>query len=175
MLNRAMLNRAQVHPGWLLLLSVGLATAGCGKKSGGDGKSSGEASPKTFEVKAVGVSIEAPGDWEVEKRGSRYVVRGGRKGVFLRRSDRPAPKTAAEAVKRFADSKILEKERLGSGGIYVLRNTKFPSADGGEPMWLKYVYVVVPLNKGSARCEVQLLKDGDKERYARICKSMKPL
>ncbi len=170
-----MSTRAKVNPGWLLLLSFGLAIAGCGKKSGGDGKSGGEAATKTFEVKAVGVSIEAPGDWEVAKRGSQYLVRGGREAVFLRRNDRPAPKTPAEAVKRFADSKILEKDRLDSGGIYVLRNTKFPRADGGEPMWLKYVYVVVPLKKGSARCEVQLLKDGDKERYARICKSMKPL
>jgi hypothetical protein len=163
------------------LLPLSLLGMGCDKKGDDDDKSGGSSAPKTFELKEVGVSIQAPGDWEMEKRGSRYVVRGGRKGVFVRRSDSPAPKTPAEAAKRFVGSKILEKEKLKSGGIYLLRNTKFPNADGGEPMWLKYVSVVIPLAKGegkstgSATCQVQLLKKGDKELYERICKSMKLL
>lgn len=167
--------------GLAFLLPWSLWGVGCDKKSDDDGKSGGSSSPKTFELKEVGVSIQAPGDWEVEKRGSRYVVRGGSQGVFVRRRDNPAPKTPEEAAKRFVGSKILEKEKLKSGGIYLLRNTKFPSADGGEPMWFKYVSVVIPLakgggnGKGSATCQVQLQKKGDKELYEGICKSMKPL
>mgnify|MGYP006283303973 FL=1 len=162
------------------LLALSLLGMSCDKK-GDDDKSGGSSAPKTFELKEVGVSIQAPGDWEVEKRGSRYVVRGGRKGVFVRRSDSPAPKTPAEAMKRFVGSKVLEKEKLKSGGVYFTRNTNFPNVYGGEPMWLKYVSVVIPLAKGegkgtgSATCQVQLLKKGDKELYERICKSMKPL
>lgn len=155
------------------LVGLGLlGLGGCGKKSEG-GKPEGN---KVFELKELGVKVTAPGDWRLKKRGDRWALLGGMKGVMLGKDSGPVPASVEEAGKRFAESKILASEKLPNGGIYLFYQMKFKTGGGMEPMWLKFVWTLVPLKDGSAVvCSVQLQADDEQSLYEPICRSVTPL
>lgn len=155
-------------------LLFGLFFSGCKDKSEKEGE---DAKEKVFELKEAGVKLTAPGDWSLKKRGDEWVLQSGMKGVIIRRSSRHRMiSSAEEADKRFAESKILETEKLKTGGFYVFYEMKFPTKKGQEPMMLKYVYSIIELSGGeTAVCQVQLQQDDEKAVYEPICKSMQKI
>jgi len=155
-------------------LLSGLFLSGCKDKNDKEG---GDAKNKVFELKEAGVKLTAPGDWTLKKRGNEWVLQGGMKGVIIQRSSRDRMiSSAEEAEKRFAESKILETEKLKNGGFYVFYEMKFPTRKGEEPMMLKFVYSIIELSGGeTALCRVQLQKDDEKAIYEPICKSMQKI
>jgi hypothetical protein len=155
--------------GTALLLAPALP--GCSKKS--EDKPAGK---KTFTVKEVGVKLTAPDDWDVEKKGHRWAVLKGFRGVFLERDRGPVPASAEEAAKRFAKTQVLASEKLPGGGLYLFYQMDFAGSGDKEPKWLKYVWSIVPLKEGgAATCTVQLLEEGDQQVYEPICKSLRSL
>ncbi len=77
----------------LIALTLSLSASACGKKN-----KAADAGPKVHEIKAVGVKVTAPSDWEVQKRGSRWIVRSGNLGVFFSKHPSKAPTTPKEAA-----------------------------------------------------------------------------
>lgn len=126
-------------------------------------------------MKEVGAKVTAPGDWEVEQRGNRWVVKSGIQGVFLERRAGAMPATPEEAAKAFAKTQVLSSEKLPGGGIYLFYQMDFAGPEDKAPKWLKYVYAIVPVKDGTATCTVQLLKDEDQKVFEPICKSLRPL
>lgn len=154
----------------VMVALIAAALAGCGKKS------DPAAAAKEFAVKEVGAKVTAPGDWEVEKRGNRFVVKSGMQGVFLEKRDGAMPATPEEAAKAFAKTQVLTSEKLAGGGIYLFYQMDFAGREDMAPKWLKYVYAIVPVKGGgTTTCTVQLLKDEDQKVYEPICKSLRPL
>ena len=153
-----------------LVITV-LFPLGCGKKSGDKA-----AAAKEFTVKEVGVKVTAPGDWEVEQRGNRWVVKSGVQGVFLEKRTGSMPGTPEEAAKQFAKTQVLASEKLPGGGIYLFYQMDFAGPADKTPKWLKYVYAITPVKDGgTATCTVQLLEDADQKTYEPLCKSLRPL
>ena len=154
----------------LIALTLSLSASACGKKN-----KDADAGPKVHEIKAVGVKVTAPGDWEVQKRGSRWIVRSGNLGVFFSKHPSKAPKTPKEAAALLSNSKIAEQETLAGGAIYLFYKMTFPTSKGGKSMALDFIRVYLPLDKGYAMCSVQLTSPDQKAQLAKICKSMKKI
>lgn len=155
-----------------LPFALAFGLAGCGKK--GDGDKGGKGGDKVFEVPELGVKITAPSEWSVRKQGDRWAIRSGMTGVILGKAMGPAPKDAEEAASRFADSKIHEKATLPSGAHYVHYSMRFPTGMGKPPVWLKFVYVILPTKAGAVTCQIQLQADDQKALYEKVCKSLAP-
>lgn len=153
--------------GLLLVVTLVLSASACGKKNKGPGEG-----PKVHPIKAVGVKVTAPSDWEVQKRGSRWVLRSGALGVFFSKHPGVAPKTPQDAAKSLSSSKIVEQETLAGGAIYLFYKMTFPARKGTK-MVLDFIRVYLPLDKGYALCTVQLTSPDQKDQLAKICKSMK--
>jgi hypothetical protein len=152
-------------------LVAALLTPGCSKKS--EDKAPGK---KVFQVKEVGVKVTAPDDWDPQKKGDRWAVMKGFRGVFLARSSEAMPASPEEAAKHFMKIQVLASEKLPEGGIYLFYQMNFAAEGDKEPKWLKYVYAIVPLKGGgTGTCTVQLLEEGDQQVYEPICKSLRPL
>jgi len=153
-----------------MALTLSVTASACGKKNKADNKG-----PKEHQVKAVGVKVTAPSDWEMQKRGSRWLLKSGVLGVFFSRHPGTAPKTPKEAAASLSSSKIVEQETLAGGAIYLFYKMTFPTRKGSKPMVLDFIRVILPLDKGYALCTVQLTSADQKAPLAKICKSMKKI
>lgn len=156
----------------IFALAVTTTITGC-KKEGGDAKD--DSAVKTHPVEALGVQIDAPGDWNIKDRGKEGLSDGavsvgsGYTGVILRQyKDKPMPENMEAALERYGmDGKVAEKAELPGGGFYFFVTAKF-----GD-MALRIINSVVPVGKGHVHCTIQLQDDDDPKAFADACKSVR--
>lgn len=157
--------------GLIFALPVAAALTGCKKDNGGD---TDDSAVKTHAVEALGVQIDAPGDWTIKDRGKEgrsdgaISVGSGTTGIILRQyKDKPMPQTMDAALRRYGmDGEIREKAALSGGGYTFL-----VMADFGN-MKRPIVNSVVPTGEGHVHCTIQLQEDDDAKTFADACKSV---
>jgi hypothetical protein len=147
-----------------------LATTACDKKSDTEEPAGGPA-----KIEDLGVVVELPAGWKYAKRGAEHwVTKSTMYGARLSKKD-AMPGSLDDAIAGWIQGTASDKGEVSGGGYYAVIETEFPAGDGGDPMKLPFVQVVLPLGDAAVECGGQLQTGDDPKPLLEVCKSIKPL
>jgi hypothetical protein len=95
-----------------ILVAFFVCSSGCSRGSG---------EFQTIEIKALGVSVQAPADWKLEEQGpGQYSVRGSGRSVTV--AEIPASFATSDELATACDVSdgVFQEEELPKGGIFTL-------------------------------------------------------